>query len=281
MKLKLLILMLVPILLLHCGLAKKDVKVTPEPVKTDEEWINAPGGLVQTGIASWYGSDFHGKRTANGEIYDMNKLTAAHKYLPFHTLVEVENLENNKKVLVRINDRGPFVKGRVIDLSRKAGQRIGIEDTGTARVRLRIIKANDLAKTPPKIPPKEPVDKSKSQEKGLDKEEITVVEVAETDIPKSTSSHPPPPEPLPRVQSDADRGYFLQVGAFSSMKNAKRQLRDIKRVFPGVTFNVQYKDGLYKVISDLLGSRETAETFKSHLYDNGFEVIIREQTKNQ
>ena len=67
--------------------------------------------VFQTGVASWYGDDFHGKATADGEMYDMHKLTAAHQDLPFHTLVEVENLENGRKVLVRINDRGPFLKG--------------------------------------------------------------------------------------------------------------------------------------------------------------------------
>lgn len=262
--------MLLPILLLYCGVTKKDVKITPEPVKTDEEWLNTSEGLVQTGIASWYGSDFHGKRTANGEIYDMDKLTAAHKYLPFHTLVEVENLENNKKVLVRINDRGPFVKGRVIDLSREAAQRIGIEDTGTARVRLRIVKATDTAA----IPQKKPTDTTTNKEIGIDKEEITVVEVTETDIPKSTD--PPPLVPPPTVQSYTPGGYYLQAGAFSSMKNAKRQFRQIKRILPGVTFNIQYTDGLYKIISDQLGSRETAETFKHHLDKNGIETFIRE-----
>jgi rare lipoprotein A len=257
---------------MYCGITKKDVKVTPEPVKTDEEWLNTAEGLVQTGVASWYGSDFQGKRTANGEIYDMNKLTAAHKYLPFHTLVEVENLDNNKKVLVRINDRGPFVEGRVIDLSRKAAQRIGIEDTGTTRVRLRIVKATDIANIPPKKPTE--ADTNQDQETGLEKEEISVTEVKETGIPQSTV--PPPPKPPPTVQSDTLSGYYLQAGAFSSMKNAKRQLRQIKRILPGVAFNVQYTDGLYKIISDQLGSRETAETFKEHLEKNGIEAIVRE-----
>lgn len=271
MRLKVFILMLLPVLFMYCGVTKKDVKITPEPVKTDEEWINTSEGLVQTGIASWYGSDFNGKRTANGEIYDMNKLTAAHKYLPFHTLVEVENLDNNKKVLVRINDRGPFVEGRIIDLSRKAGQRIGIEDTGTARVRLRIVKATDTAA----IPQKEPTEVDTDQEEGIEKEEISVIELKETDTPPSTA--PPPPESPPTVQSGTPTGYYLQAGAFSSMRNAKRQLRQIKRILPGVSFNIQYTDGLYKIISDQLGSRETAETFKEHLEKNGIEAIIREQ----
>jgi len=98
----------------------------------------------QIGIASWYGGKFHGRRTSNGEIYDMNKLTAAHKTLPFNTIVEVTNLENKKKVIVRINDRGPFIKNRIIDLSYKAAKRIGIDELGTARVGLRIIKNKEI-----------------------------------------------------------------------------------------------------------------------------------------
>jgi hypothetical protein len=96
--------------------------------------------VFQTGIASWYGDDFNGKATANGEIYDMHKLTAAHQNLPFHTLLEVENLENQKKVLVRVNDRGPFLKNRIIDLSLQAAQRLGMTETGTAEVKLRVLR---------------------------------------------------------------------------------------------------------------------------------------------
>ena len=100
------------------------------------------GDIFQTGIASWYGDDFHGKTTANGEIYDMHKLTAAHQTLPFHTMVEVENLENGEKVLVRINDRGPFLKNRIIDLSLQAAQRLAMTDKGTAAVNIRLIRWN-------------------------------------------------------------------------------------------------------------------------------------------
>jgi len=102
----------------------------------------AAGGVdvYQAGIASWYGIDFHGKATANGEVYDMHKLTAAHQVLPFHTLVEVENLENGRRVLVRINDRGPFLKERIIDLSLQAAQRLEMAEKGTAEVNLRVLR---------------------------------------------------------------------------------------------------------------------------------------------
>lgn len=87
-----------------------------------------------TGSASWYGGQFHGRKTANGERYDMNELTAAHKTLPFGTRVRVENLATGQAVVVRINDRGPFAPGRVIDLSRAAAERIGLIRAGVAPV---------------------------------------------------------------------------------------------------------------------------------------------------
>ncbi len=88
------------------------------------------------GIASWYGPGFHGKRTSNQEVYNMNALTAAHKTLPFGTRVRIHNLDNGLKTVVRINDRGPFVNNRIIDLSRRAAKAIGMLKKGTARVRV-------------------------------------------------------------------------------------------------------------------------------------------------
>jgi len=100
----------------------------------------------ETGGASWYGGKFQGRLTANGEIFDTNTFTAAHKTLPFNTIVEVTNLGNNKSVLVRINDRGPFVKGRIIDLSRAAADKIGLVGKGVAQVVIKIINIEDLQK---------------------------------------------------------------------------------------------------------------------------------------
>ncbi len=99
--------------------------------------------ILDTGIASWYGPDFHGRPTANGETYNMNDLTAAHRTLPFNTLLRVENLDNGKSVVVRINDRGPYVGNRIIDLSRKAAREIEMIGTGTARVALYLIREGD------------------------------------------------------------------------------------------------------------------------------------------
>ena len=93
----------------------------------------------ETGIASWYGPDFHGKNTANGEVYNMNDLTAAHPTLPLPSIVRVTNLDNGRSIVVRVNDRGPYVRGRIIDLSRRAAQLIGMIGTGTAKVRVQIL----------------------------------------------------------------------------------------------------------------------------------------------
>ncbi len=89
---------------------------------------------MESGIASWYGRDFHGRSTSNGEVYDMHAITAAHKVLPMHTMVLVQNMDNGRKLVVRVNDRGPFVKGRIIDLSYAAAKKIGLLRAGTARV---------------------------------------------------------------------------------------------------------------------------------------------------
>ncbi|RLE39676.1 hypothetical protein DRJ12_00250 [Candidatus Acetothermia bacterium] len=98
------------------------------------------GPYYEVGIASWYGPGFDGRHTANGEIYDMNGISAAHKTLPFGTIVQVVDLETGKSVIVRINDRGPFIKGRIIDLSKGAAEKLGIIDKGITKVGLRIIR---------------------------------------------------------------------------------------------------------------------------------------------
>jgi rare lipoprotein A len=104
-------------------------------------------GLTETGIASWYGIPFDGRRTASGEIFDMRRLTAAHRTLPFNTWLEVTNLSNGKRVDVRITDRGPFIKGRIIDLSLGAAREIDMVREGIVPVRIKVIR-----------PPKQEID---------------------------------------------------------------------------------------------------------------------------
>jgi rare lipoprotein A len=136
------------------------------------------------GVASWYGPKFHGKLTANGEIYDMYKYTAAHKILPIGTKVKVTNLNNNKSVIVRINDRGPFVKERIIDLSYVAAKQIGIDKTGTAPVKLLVLS------TPNPIPYKK---------------------IANTNKKTNNKS----------VKTIKNNTIKIQIGAFSLIKGAK------------------------------------------------------------
>jgi rare lipoprotein A len=91
-------------------------------------------GYRERGLASWYGEPFHGRKTASGEVYNMYELSAAHKTLPLHTWVEVRNTKTNQKLILRINDRGPFIAGRIIDLSRAAANELGVYRPGTAPV---------------------------------------------------------------------------------------------------------------------------------------------------
>ena len=105
-----------------------------------ERYARPSEGTVQRGIASWYGPGFHGRPTASGEIYDMDALTAAHRELPLGTILDVENLENGRTVRVRVNDRGPYIRGRVLDLSRGAARKLDMVNKGLAKVELRVIE---------------------------------------------------------------------------------------------------------------------------------------------
>jgi len=141
---------------------KKHVKLIPQPVppstKPPEPGTHPPAppgpvtvpqpGYVETGLASWYGHPYHGRPAANGEIYDMEKLVAAHRTLPFDTWVRVYDLDNDKSVEVRIIDRGPFVDGRIIDLSHAAAQAIAMIGPGTAHVRMEVIRVPEGVPAP-------------------------------------------------------------------------------------------------------------------------------------
>jgi rare lipoprotein A len=131
------------------------------PYQIDGKWYYPAEnyGYVEEGIASWYGQDFQGKRTANGERYDMNSVSAAHPTLPLPSMVKVTNLDNGRVLDVRVNDRGPFHSNRIIDLSRRAAQLLGFYDVGTAHVRVEIdpveslnLKNQALQQHPPEMP---------------------------------------------------------------------------------------------------------------------------------
>lgn len=126
------LLLLVLALLVSSACSKRAAKApTAAPVKK---------GHTETGIASWYGHPYHGRKTASGETYDMNKLTAAHRTLPFGVWVEVENRRNKRRVDLRITDRGPFVDGRIIDVSKAAAERLDMIGPGIVPVKIKVIR---------------------------------------------------------------------------------------------------------------------------------------------
>jgi len=191
------------------------------PVAAPASAARGSGEVLQTGVASWYGADFHGRTTANGEIYDMHKLTAAHPELPFHSIVEVENLENGRCVRVRINDRGPFIKDRIIDLSLAAARRLDMADLGTARVNLRRVRGGTSGSAPgPNGKP-------------------------------GSAAGAPAQEVMPAPYEPATACY-VQAGAFSLRENAEELLRVLNDIFPGLAFRVAREEGLFKVISPRL-----------------------------
>ena len=128
----------------------------------------------QVGTASWYGRKFHGHLTSNGEIYDMYQMSAAHKTLPLPSFVKVTNLTNNKSTIVRVNDRGPFYQDRIIDLSYAAAYKIGVYDTGTAKVKLEVVFPDSVSKAQPK-----PVAKAETQQFHVKISGIETIEHAE------------------------------------------------------------------------------------------------------
>jgi len=151
----LLTLFLAALLLLTSACATKQPARTagaPRPYKVLGKWyqpLATADGYDEVGIASWYGPKFHGKPTASGETYDMHAMTAAHKTLPLGTMVRVKHLGNGKTVTLKINDRGPFVGKRIIDLSNKAAHAIGMVGTGTAKVRVTALKPKKTAAAKP------------------------------------------------------------------------------------------------------------------------------------
>ena len=168
--------------------------------------LPASKGFSERGIASWYGRKFHGRLTSNGEVYDMYGMTAAHKRLPIPTYVEVVNLENGRRVVVRVNDRGPFHENRVIDLSYTAASRLGMLGKGTALVEVRAIDPTSPGGVTTRV-----------------------------------AQEPATPSP-PRAADGTLPKIYLQAGAFSSGDNAERLRRTLQqglarevRVIPAAT----------------------------------------------
>jgi rare lipoprotein A len=218
-----------------------------------EEW-----DYDETGIASWYGPNFHGKDTANGETYDMNDLTAAHRTLPMPSFVRVINLENGRSIVLRINDRGPFAKGRIIDVSRRGAQLLGFKDDGTARVRVQILAERSQALKAELLGQVDiaqhgsPIQVDKLPKASVSAESLppppgasaTPQPVAKAEpsagagVPESQIAAPdqiqPGTQPEPEVQTVAvgPTNIFVQAGAFTNYQNALRTKLLIGRVSP-------------------------------------------------
>ncbi|MBL8836001.1 MAG: septal ring lytic transglycosylase RlpA family protein [Alphaproteobacteria bacterium] len=196
-------------------------------------------GYDQTGIASYYGGersgvDFHGRLTANGEVYDMNTMTAAHQTLPLPTIVRVTHLENGRSIVVRINDRGPFANNRIIDLSRRSAQLLGFERSGVAPVRVQIMadesrRVRDAlvaGQPPPSVP--ELVAAAQTDAPPSRPAQLPSPQDGRPGVPTDLATAPgpqaPPPPPSPPTasarQPSSRASIFIQAGAFQNQRNA-------------------------------------------------------------
>lgn len=191
----------------------------------------------ETGIASWYGPNFHGKKTANGETYNQNDLTAAHRTLPLPSAVRVTNLENGRSIVLRINDRGPFARGRIIDVSRQGAQLLGFQKQGVAKVRVdvlpdesRQLKVAAINGSHQQIPARaSPREAVVSQPLPPAKGQVISIAPATAQAPIRVETLPRVTEPeLPQevdVLPVSPTGIYVQTGAFSRLENALR-MRD-------------------------------------------------------
>ena len=206
-------------LLAACGGRKPKPTRLPPPMP-------AKVGATQQGIASWYGHPYHGRRTSNGEVY-MNKLTAAHLSLPFDTWLRVTNLSNRRDTEVRINDRGPFVNGRIIDMSRRSAQLLGFERAGTARVRVGVLSRGDdgfIVYRPPT-----PDDERFAAEAAP----VLPVETALLAPPEGVEEAPPrefAADPALSFELITETKMFVQAGAFAEFRNANLLSAKLRRI---------------------------------------------------
>ncbi len=192
-------------------------------------------GFVEQGIASWYGNKFHGRKTSNGEIYSMYGMTAAHKNLPIPSYVRVTNLDNGRQVVVRVNDRGPFHEGRVIDLTYAAASKLGFVKLGTAPVRVEAVGPGDQL-----------VSAQATPVSAVAHEQTGQVTLASS----STLSAAMPKAPAPRHSAgyQLPANTFLQAGAFSSLSAAENLQARIGALTPlPVSVMPPVNDRLYRV----------------------------------
>ncbi|MBI39059.1 MAG: hypothetical protein CMF59_05630 [Leptospiraceae bacterium] len=206
-----------------------------------------------TGTASWYGRDFDGKPTASGEIFDSRKLTGAHKELPLGTIVMVKNLENDKEVMLKINDRGPFVEGRILDVSEYAAEVLGFKEQGLTTVGIRIIRTGDKKRSNDGATAEFFKDGHKNQplpsERNLNDNEIQ--------------------------EERAFKDYSVQVGMFSTLENANR-MKTFLQKFNQPVFILRRANGEYVVRVGQFNERYPAEQLKLKLSSEGYSGFVSE-----
>ena len=255
-----------------------------QPYQVDNVWYypREQPDYDETGIASWYGPTFYGHHTANGEMYDGGALTAAHKTLPMPVNVRVTNLENGKSLVVRVNDRGPYARGRIIDLSKRAAELLDVVQTGTARVRVTYLSRADLnggpppSETPPEIAnalPAAPAGK-------VDTEALNIVPGAGVAPARKMNQMPTAPIPPQLFADNQPTGQvirvpvppvtrlYVQLGAFSKADNAKALLA---RVGGDLRISTLQRNGqtLYRVRSAPLASVADADAALSRITGAG------------
>ncbi|MGM0412289.1 MAG: septal ring lytic transglycosylase RlpA family protein [Pseudomonadota bacterium] len=211
--------------------------------------MDSSDGYRERGHASWYGTKFHGQRTSSGEPYDMFALTAAHKELPLPTYVEVTNLDNDRSLVVKVNDRGPFHEGRIIDLSYAAARRLGVYDTGTAPVEVRALK------------PEEETERESGQGETTGADRDQVMEVMEEDAGADGERSGPGP-------------VYLQVGAFREAGNAsslRRRLEAAEGIGPVA---VREEAGVHRVQVGPVSDRKRARQIEQRIADLGLSPVI-------
>ncbi|MEL0629398.1 septal ring lytic transglycosylase RlpA family protein [Psychromonas aquatilis] len=183
--------------------------------------------LTEKGGASWYGNKFHGHLTANGERYDMFEMTAAHKNLPLPSYVQVTNLENNKKVIVRVNDRGPFHEGRIIDLSYAAANKLGILAAGTGQVEIELIHFPKEAEANASASEKETTTSTTSEHFN-----IQYLVTSSADKAVRLSKEIKAKYKVSTFFDQKDNLYFLRLGPVGSESKAKQLLESLKADYP-------------------------------------------------
>ena len=228
--------------------------------------LDSSEGFVERGLASWYGKKFHGRKTSSGEIYNMHAMTAAHKSLPLPTYVRVENLENGRTVVVLVNDRGPFVGDRIIDLSFAAAEKLGVVGPGTAQVEISALSThrNQPIQAKP-TPIQQPVPQT------VPKPEPAVVATA---VPTVDT-----PRPVVRAVPLIEQGgpeevpLFVQVGSFGSQINATNMVQELKNANETVTTvsQLETENGLfYRVRIGPLFDVDEANAVVLRLNQKGF-----------